>query len=182
MNRTEQPAVLTYPEQGATARSPLPAGYHHLHEEMPIGHGRAVFERAGEAVTTFRMHRAAGVRIRAGAEHADPGVPVESGLGVGPLRITAPCRVVWSAYDSDHIGFAYGSLTGHPECGEESFVVRLRSDGSVWFTVTAFSKPARWYTRLAGPLVPVFQRAYARHCGRTLRRLAADPGTSTSRS
>ncbi|WP_030253456.1 DUF1990 family protein [Streptomyces violens] len=164
-------AALSYPEHGATQHGPLPAGYKHLHVEVPVGHGRAVFERAGEAITAFRMHRAAGVRIRAGAEVAEPGVPVESGLGVGPLRITAPCRVVWSTYDSDRIGFGYGTLEGHPECGEESFVAELRSDGSVWFTVTAFSRAASWYTRLAGPLVPVFQRAYARHCGRTLRRL-----------
>ncbi|MFC6066099.1 DUF1990 family protein [Streptomyces ochraceiscleroticus] len=164
-------AALSYPEHGATQHGPLPAGYHHLHVEVPVGRGRAVFERAGEAITAFRMHRAAGIRIRAGAEAAEPGVPVESGLGVGPLRITAPCRVVWSTYDSDRIGFGYGTLEGHPECGEESFVAELRADGSVWFTVTAFSRAAKWYTRLAGPLVPVFQRAYARHCGRTLRRL-----------
>ncbi|MBZ4020499.1 DUF1990 family protein [Streptomyces purpurogeneiscleroticus] len=164
-------AALTYPEHGATQHGPLPAGYHHLHVEVPVGHGRAVFERAGEAITAFRMHRAAGIRIRAGAAHAEPGVPVESGLGVGPLRITAPCRVVWSTYDSDRIGFGYGTLEGHPECGEESFVAELRPDDSVWFTVTAFSRAASWYTRLAGPLIPVFQRAYARHCGRTLRKL-----------
>lgn len=164
-------AALTYPEHGATQHGPLPAGYKHLHVEVPVGHGREVFERAGEAVMTFRMHRAAGVRIRTSAGRAEPGAPVESGLGVGPLRITAPCRVVWSTYDSDRIGFGYGTLEGHPECGEESFVAELRADGSVWFTVTAFSRAASWYTRLAGPLVPVFQRAYARHCGRTLRKL-----------
>ncbi|GAA0459166.1 DUF1990 domain-containing protein [Streptomyces olivaceiscleroticus] len=172
-------AGLSYPEHGATQHGPLPAGYHHLRVEVPVGHGRAVLERAGEAITTFRMHRAAGVRVRAGAASAEPGVPVEVGLGVGPLRVTAPCRVVWSTYDSDRIGFAYGTLDGHPERGEESFLAELRADGSVWFAVTAFSRPARWYTRLAGPVVPVLQRAYARHCGRTLRRLAGGPSTST---
>ncbi|POX40074.1 DUF1990 domain-containing protein [Streptomyces sp. Ru73] len=175
-------SALTYPEHGATQHGPLPAGYDHLRVEVPLGHGRAVLDRAGEAITTFRMHRAAGVRIRAGAATAEPGVPVETRLGIGPLALAAPCRVVWSTYDSDRIGFGYGTLDGHPERGEECFVAELRPDGSVWFTVTAFSVPVRWYARLAGPLVPVFQRAYARHLGRTLRRLAADPGTSTSRS
>lgn len=47
------------------------------------------------------------------------------------------------------------------------------ADDTVWFEVTAFSRPAAWYTRLAGPLIPVLQRGYARLLGRTLRRLAA---------
>ncbi|MFH9419494.1 DUF1990 family protein [Streptomyces sp. NPDC017529] len=168
-------APFNYAEHGATRRRPLPGGYRHLHEATYLGHGRAVLEAAGEAVTTFRMHRAAGVRVRASAAEAAPGVAVVCDLGLGPARLPAPCRVVWSEYESERIGFAYGTLTGHPQRGEESFVVEMRDDGAVWFTMTAFSRPGRWYTRLAGPLVPAFQRLYARHCGRTLRRLATGP-------
>ncbi|MFI7099016.1 DUF1990 family protein [Streptomyces sp. NPDC050161] len=162
---------LNYPEEGATLRTPLPAGYNHLHVEVPIGHGRAVFAAAGEAVTTFRMHRATGAGVRASAGRAAPGVEVEISLGVGPVRLLAPCRVVWRADEENRIGFGYGTRAGHPECGEESFVVDIRPDGSVWFTVTAFSRPAALLTRLAGPLVPLAQRGYARYCGRQLRRL-----------
>ncbi|TJZ56996.1 DUF1990 domain-containing protein [Streptomyces piniterrae] len=162
---------LTYPEEGGTRRTPLPPGYSHLRQEVLIGHGRAALAAAGEAVTTFRMHRAAGVGIRAGGRRAAPGMSVEVSLGIGPLRLRAPCRVVWVVAEEDRVGFAYGTLDGHPECGEEAFVVERRADDSVWFTVTAFSRPARLTTRLGGPLVPVFQRWYARHCGRTLRRL-----------
>ncbi|WP_206503695.1 DUF1990 family protein [Streptomyces chrestomyceticus] len=169
---TAAPSPFNYAEEGATRRRPLPGGYRHLHEATYLGHGRAVLEAAGHAVTSFRMHRAAGVRVRASAPEAAPGVRVECALGLGPARLWAPCRVVWSEYESERIGFAYGTLAGHPQRGEESFVVEMREDGAVWFTMTAFSVPGRWYTRLAGPLVPVFQRLYARHCGRTLRRLA----------
>lgn len=47
----------------------------------------------------------------------------------------------------------------------------LADDGTVWFTVLAFSRPAAWYTRLAGPLVPHVQLWYARRLGRALRRI-----------
>ncbi|GHH40792.1 uncharacterized protein (UPF0548 family) [Streptomyces candidus] len=68
-------------------------------------------------------------------------------------------------------GFGYGTLPGHPECGEEVFLVETdQADGSVWLTVRAFSRPVAWYARAAGPLVPLFQAAYARRCGRVLRR------------
>ncbi|WP_149179141.1 DUF1990 domain-containing protein [Streptomyces sp. TRM49041] len=170
-----QATGFTYPDVGAT-RSPatLPDGYHHLRHRTPIGHGRDVFEAAGAAVTTWRMHRASGARVHTEAARAEPGVRLTVAVGAGPLEYGVPCEVVWTAYEERRTGFAYGTLTGHPESGEESFVVELRPDGSVWFTLTAFSRPGRWYTRAAGPLVPVLQRRYARRLGRTLRKAVRD--------
>lgn len=165
------PGVLTYPEVGATGSGRLPAGYQYLHHTVRVGHGRKAFETAGATVTTWRMHRASGARVRADAARVEPGALVEVSIGAGPVRLVAPCQVVWTAYERDRTGFAYGTRARHPECGEESFVVDLHPDGSVWFTVTAFSRPAALYTRLAGPLVPAFQHAYARRLGRTLRRI-----------
>ncbi|MEU8623628.1 DUF1990 domain-containing protein [Streptomyces sp. NPDC048669] len=164
-------STLTYPDVGATRLGPLPDGYHHLHHRDRIGHGRADFEAAGAAVTAFRMHRVSGARVTASAPRAEPGAAVRVSLGAGPFRFTAPCQVIWTEYGQRRIGFAYGTLARHPECGEESFVVDLADDGTVSFTVMAFSRPARWYTRLAGPLVPVAQRWYARRLGSTLRRI-----------
>jgi uncharacterized protein (UPF0548 family) len=49
-------------------------------------------------------------------------------------------------------GFAYGTLPGHPERGEEAFVLDRHGDGSVSFTVTAFSRPATLLAKLGGPV------------------------------
>ena len=162
---------LTYPEVGATRLGPLPDGYNHLHHRTPVGRGRAGFEAAGAAITDWRMHRAAGARIDTSAARAEPEARVRVSLGVGPFGFTAPCRVIWAVYGPERIGFGYGTEAGHPECGEECFVVDLAEDGTVWFTVLAFSRPAAWYARLAGPLVPVVQRWYARRLGTALRRV-----------
>lgn len=167
-------STLTYPDVGATRLGPLPDGYHHLHHRDRIGRGRADFEAAGAAVTAFRMHRVSGARVAASAPRAEPGAAVRVTLGAGPFRLTAPCQVIWTEYGPQRIGFAYGTLARHPECGEESFVVDLADDGTVSFTVMAFSRPARWYARLAGPLVPVAQRWYARRLGSTLRRIVTE--------
>lgn len=167
-------STLTYPEAGATRLGPLPDGYHHLHHREHVGRGRADFETAGAAVTGFLLHRTSGVRVTASAARAEPGASVRVALGIGPVRLSAPCRVIWTEYGPRRTGFAYGTLIRHPECGEESFVVDLADDGTVSFTVMAFSRPARWYTRIAGPLVPVAQRWYARRLGRTLRRIVTE--------
>ena len=42
------------------------------------------------------------------------------------------------------------------------------------FTVRAFSRPAAWYMRAAGPFGRLGQRVFARRYAAALRRLAAD--------
>jgi uncharacterized protein (UPF0548 family) len=162
---------FTYDEVGATEHGPLPGGYRHLRYRGLIG--REVFADAADAVMTWRMHRAAGVRVQASAERAAPGVDVTMRIGAGPLRLPAPCRVVWTVEEPGRAGWGYGTLPGHPARGEEAFVVSQAADGTTWLEVTAFSTPAGLLMRAAGPIAPLFQRAYAAQCARALRRLVA---------
>ncbi|WP_112467684.1 DUF1990 family protein [Streptomyces triticisoli] len=162
---------FTYAEVGATReQGHCPPGFRSLHMRTRIGEGEEVFRRASEAVLTWEMHRALGLGIEASAERAAPGVDVT--LSVAGI-VRAPCRVVWTTEEARRVGWAYGTLPGHPESGEEAFVVDRTGDGTVWLTVTAFSRPARWYTRAAGPAARGFQHAYVRRCGVVLRRLCA---------
>ncbi|TDD38488.1 DUF1990 domain-containing protein [Actinomadura sp. KC06] len=163
---------FTYPEVGATRDAERPAGYRHLRRRMHVGHGPAVFRNAADAVMEFWMHRAIPVRVEASAPRAAPGVSVVIAMGAGPLRLKAPCRIVWTREEERYAGWAYGTLPGHPQSGEESFVVHLDDEGDVWLTVTAFSRPATAVSKLAGPFVGMFQRVYAGRCGAVLRRLA----------
>jgi uncharacterized protein (UPF0548 family) len=165
---------FNYPEVGATREQVLPGGYHHLRYRAPLPAGS--FETAGEAVLTFRMHGAAGVKVRTSALRAEPGVALTAGLGIGPVRLWAPCEVVWAVDDEHRAGFAYGTLPGHPQRGEEAFLVERDDAGRVWFGATAFSRPDRWFTRIGGPVVVAFQHAYARRLGTTLRRLSGGGG------
>ncbi|MDB5817528.1 MAG: hypothetical protein JWQ11_1168 [Rhizobacter sp.] len=96
------------------------------------------------------------------------GADVEVGLRLGPLSFKAPCRVVRMVDEPGARGFAYGTLPGHPECGEEAFVVRMGDDDLVRMEITAFSKPARWFSRLGSP---VARRVQARITTRYLSAL-----------
>ncbi|MEU6406956.1 DUF1990 domain-containing protein [Streptomyces sp. NPDC046985] len=164
-------ADFTYEEVGGTrAQGCCPPGFRPLYVRSRIGEGEEVFRRAAEAVLTWEMHRALGVRVDTAAERAAPGADVTVTLAG---LIKAPCRVVWTLDEPRRAGWAYGTLPGHPETGEESFVVDRTGDGTVWLTVTAFSRPAKWYARAGGPAARGFQHAYARRCGTVLRRLCA---------
>jgi uncharacterized protein (UPF0548 family) len=73
------------------------------------------------------------------------------------LTFNIPCLVVWTERTSNRCGFAYGTLPGHPERGEERFELRLTRSGEVNFTIVAFSAPGRWFTRVAGPVARLVQ-------------------------
>ena len=62
----------------------------------------------------------------------------------------------------DEAGFAYGTLPGHPERGEEAFLVRLLETDVVVGSVAAFSRPAPWGGSLVSPLAQRAQRIVAR--------------------
>lgn len=152
---------LTYTEVGATGGE-LPAGYRHLRVERVIGHGRAAFERAADALMTGEVQRRAGARIALTPSPAEIGSEVRMRLRVGPLAFRAPARVVWAERTSERCGFAYGTLPGHPERGEERFELELRPAGAVVFRITAFSRPGRWFTRLGAPLARLVQTRMTR--------------------
>ncbi|MDH6460345.1 uncharacterized protein (UPF0548 family) [Micromonospora sp. A200] len=162
---------LTYQEVGATRDGRLPAGWHQVRHRYRLPEG--CYAVAAEAVLTWRLHRTAGFRMRTDAPRATPGVRVTTGLGVGPLRVWGPCEVVWVSDDERSAGFGYGTLPGHPARGEEAFLVTRDDAGAVWFEVTAFSRPDRWFMRAAGPAGRVVQHGYAHWLARTLRRLCA---------
>ena len=150
-------AELTYQEVGATAGD-LPAGYRQLACSVPIGHGHRVFAAAGEAVCRWQVQMGAGLRVAASAPTAVPGAVVILGLGIGPLHLRAPCRVVYAVEESRRRGFAYGTLPGHPESGEEALIVEHHDDDTVSLEVVAFSRPATRLGKIAGPLGAVVQR------------------------
>lgn len=50
------------------------------------------------------------------------------GIGAGILTPNAPCQVVYVLDEPDRQGFAYGTLPGQPESGEEAFVIERADD------------------------------------------------------
>ena len=163
---------FTYPEVGATQTDgPLPEGYNHLRRTMRVGSGDLAFQPAAAAVLAWRMHAGMRVRPQADRPRAEPGARVTLSLGIGRCSLHAPCEVVWAVEEPRRQGFAYGTLPGHPERGEEAFLVEWDEQDAVWLTIFAFSVGRAWFTRLAGPFVPVLQNAYALCCGVVVRRL-----------
>jgi uncharacterized protein (UPF0548 family) len=163
--------ALSYEPVGLTRHGPPPAGFDHLGVVRRLGTGDAAYRAAAEAVMTFGAQRGTGLRPQATAPRAAEGVELVSHLG--PVDI--PCRVVWAVEGPDRTGFGYGTLAGHPEAGEEAFIVERRGDDVVG-VIRAYSRPATTLARLGGPLTRLTQRVTALAYLAALRRAARQHG------
>ena len=158
----------SYSSLGMT-RGEAPAEYRIERRCVPLGDEEVVWGRAVSGLRLWEAHRGAGAHV------VPPDAPILGGttvlvtLGAPGCTMVAPCRVVYVTDEPDVFGFGYGTLSGHPEEGEESFLVR-RVDGEVHFEVVAMSRPASLLTRLGGPIARLVQ---SRMAERYLKGLAA---------
>jgi uncharacterized protein (UPF0548 family) len=164
---------LTYPEIGATRTDDLPGGYRHVRRHVRIGTGSDVFRAAARGLATWQMHRAAGIRVRADAGSVSVGARFASGIGIGPLRLWAPCEVVWLVDEPRRYGYGFGTRPGHPESGEEALVVSIDGEDGVWFDIRAFSRLAHRYLRPGRPIAELIQDRVTDRYVTALRRLAS---------
>lgn len=158
---------LTYPEVGGSLLPELPSGYRHIEGTRVVGRGAADFERAARDLMHWQVQRRAGIRVTAPTP-VTAGAGLVLRIGIGPVAVRAPALVVRVLDEERRQGFAYGTLPGHPECGEESFVLTHEADDTVVFTVRAFSRPATRLARLGGPLTPLLQDLATRRYLRAL--------------
>src|SRR3954447_24548989 len=135
--------------------------------------GRGAGSRRGAAaVFRWTAQRGAGLQVSASGPASSPGTVVLMTAGLPRLGLDIPCRVVWVVDQPDRRGFGYGTLPGHPESGEESFVVSLRPDGEVVYELRAFSRPGTRLSRLGGRVSGRLQTLALDRYVRAIRRAA----------
>lgn len=164
---------LTYGAVGVTRSPDLlvapPEGFRALERASRIGSGEAAYRAASKAVLNWQLQSLSGMTI---APSPPPtavlGGEVVLGIKWLILRVNAPARVVYVIDESHRSGFAYGTLPGHPESGEEVFIVEWRPDDSIWLVVRAFSRPSTWFWRLGYPFLRITQEFYTRRYLRVL--------------
>jgi len=164
-------APFSYPERGAT-RADAPAGYDHDHNRLRLGSGEALFERARLALERWEHFPPAWSRVHPRTSAPQVGASVCVAFHLFGLWWLNAARIVYrldEAGPTRRAGFAYGTLSCHVERGEECFRIDREPDGSVWYDLGAFSRPAWWPVRLAKPLVRRLQARFVRDSQAALR-------------
>jgi len=107
-------------------------------------------------------------------EHPQPGRVVATVTRAAGLWFVNPCRVVYAEDQLDPLreaAFAYGTLSGHVESGEERFAIRFDpSSGEVGYEIVAFSRPAIFLSKLTYRWVRRFQQRFAAASAEALSR------------
>jgi uncharacterized protein (UPF0548 family) len=165
--RHEEP---NYVGIGSTLGGQSPQGYGLARFETVLGHGTEQFQRARFGLQRWEAHRLPGVRVYPPRAEVRTGATVIVTLGTPLIALAAPCRIVRVVEEADRWGFAYGTLRGHPEEGEELFLVSISPDETVRFDITVFSRPGSPLVRLAGPIGRGVQKMGAQGYLRALRR------------
>jgi uncharacterized protein (UPF0548 family) len=156
MTNSQSAKPLNYKEIGATTGD-LPKGYEYLFASRNVGQGKELFQECSHLVLTWGIQTGAGFHV-AHIKPVEVNQDNQLGLHFGLFRTNAPCRVVYVIDEATRKGFSYGTVKGHPESGEESFIVELKPDGNVIFEIRAFSEPNRWFARLGSPLIRLLQQ------------------------
>ena len=163
-------AEPTYSDVGAILAGTPPDWFHHDHYETVLGYGPEAFQRAVVGLKAWQAHRLLGVRVFPKDQEICTGATVVVTLGTAMLAIAAPCRIVSVIDGQTRWGFAYGTLSDHPEQGEEAFVASMSPDQTVRFEIEAFSRPSDPLVRLSGPIGRAVQKGGTRGYLRALKR------------
>jgi uncharacterized protein (UPF0548 family) len=160
---------FTYPDTGATAVT-APASYVVDHTRIRLGTGEEIFHRAKISLEGWKQFDLGWLK----AYPAD--TPIRSGELVAVVACTFglwslnAARIVYVVDEPRRFGFAYGTLPGHVERGEERFLVEQTDDNSVWYDILAFSQPRHLLTKIGYPLVRRLQRRFGRESAATMVR------------
>jgi uncharacterized protein (UPF0548 family) len=165
----EQAALeFSYAAVGATATVP-PSGYTVDKTSIDLGAGEAVFEAAKAALRRWQQFRLGWVDMWS------PDTPIEVGQVVAIMGWAMgfwwlnSCRIIYTVDETNEsgtgikFGFAYGTLPGHIESGEERFLIEWdRNTDRVVYRILAFSKPNHVVSRLGYPWVRRKQKQFGR--------------------
>lgn len=152
----------SYPEVGHTQRDGNVPGYDNDLNFIALGKGDAVWENAKAAIRQWRMFPAPWTFITPDDAPIEPGTVVAMTARVWGLWWLNACRIIYTIDVPDRFGFAYGTLPGHAERGEEIFMVERAEEGTVRYVIKAFSRPRLWLARLAYPVARAHQRKFVR--------------------
>lgn len=173
---------FSYAAVGATLGEPA-AGFTRDHTRSQIGTGEQAFIAATAALQRWEQFRLRWVEAGPADTPIRKGEVVAVLARVGPLWTLNSCRILAVIDDSgagqaepvDRFGFAYGTLPGHIEMGEERFLIEWnRSDNSVWYDILAVSKPRHPLVRLGYPLARAMQKRFARDSVAAMKRVVQE--------
>ena len=137
-------------------------GFDNDHSSILLGQGEQVWEKAKMTLLNWQQFPISWTKVY------NDKTPLEEGqtvivlfrlFGIWWLNAT---RIVYTLDEPDRFGFAYGTVEGHVESGEECFWIERDEKGDIYYHIKAFSKPDFWLARLGYPMARRYQKKFVR--------------------
>ncbi|HEU0036712.1 MAG TPA: DUF1990 domain-containing protein [Kofleriaceae bacterium] len=139
---------LSYDEVGMTRQPEPPPGYGREHARVELA---IDFAAAREAVASFATHRLPYLFVHPADARVVLGANVLVCARLGPVWSINPCRIVYLCDAPGRFTYAYGTLPGHAEAGEETFTVERTATGVMAETL-AYARPQDVLARVGRPI------------------------------
>ncbi len=163
--------LFSYEEVGAS-KEDIPSNYPINHYRIQLGSGAEVFARGKAAIQSWTMYRLDWTRIFPANTPVTVGETVCVVVNHSFCWSINSCRIVYVLEKTGKIeqyGFAFGTLPGHSEEGEERFTVEWHhQDNSVWYELLAFARPHHILARIGSPVVRLIQKKFAKDSGQAM--------------
>ena len=173
---SEAARPFSYRAVGATAATP-PRGWMVDHNRVRLGEGPEAWAQAVAALRRWQMFHLGWAYLWPPDAPVNVGgtvVVVSRQAGLWALNASRIVYTVDTPGPRRRCGFAYGTLPGHAERGEERFLVEQTADGAVWYDILAFSRPRHPLAILGFPITRRVQRRFARDSLAAMRRAVRD--------
>lgn len=148
------------------------AGFTFRRTPQPLGSGQQVFERAVSGLKGWAVYPA-WLRLYPHPAPLAEGTCVALLTGFSPVWTVSAVRVVATEASERHFSFTLGTLPQHAVSGLERFSIYQDDAETVWYEITAVSRPQHPLAKLGAPVLRHVQERFARDSVRSLRQFIA---------
>ena len=167
----ESSLTLTYPEVGTTATGEKFAHYDNDDNYIILGKGAKVWEKAKVALRNWQQFPLPWTKIYPNTRELKEGEVVVVMFRLMGIWWRNSAKIVYTFNESNRFGFAYGTLPGHIEMGEEVFWIERNKEEVVSYHIKAFSTPRFWLAKIAYPIARMYQRKFVKNSKETMLKL-----------
>lgn len=165
---------FSYLDVFCTKEKITPSGYDEDHSACILGEGEECFQAACQALKEWKQFPSAWTWIEPWHPPIQTGTTVNMQAKTNVFYTLNACRIIYTIQEDNRFGFAYGTLPGHVEMGEELFLVELANSGEVRYTIKAISRPRHILSRLFYPIARYYQAKFRKDSCLAMKEYVAD--------
>lgn len=135
-------------------------GFDNDFAQIKLGEGEIIFEKAKKLIQNWQMFPSLWTKILGEQKPIEEGTTIVMMARFIGVWFRNSCKIVYVVNEKKRFGFAYGTLPGHIESGEELFLVNMNEQNEVFYSIKAFSRPRHFLAKIGYPIIRLLQEKF----------------------